>query len=776
MDPPACSSAHPFLPMIYLRSILSGRSCRTHPTADPWSLTALLLLAWACLPGMLAAQPVLVELDTLPAYGANACHEARDWLVHPGDCRTTVYREGTRDIVLSNGLVLRRWRIYPGFATTHVTLSSNGENFVRGVKPEARLVLDGDTVDIGGLQGQPEYAYLLPEWLDDMTAPPDAFRLDAYEIDSIPPLMPWKQTRWIPATRFAATGRRIHFHFSHPAEKWKGIRVTIHYEMYDGIPLVGKWISIQVEGRKALRLDHFTSEILAVREEESAVDHGAGLLTPNILVQSDYAFHDMSSRFSNKTVHWLPDPQYSSQVNYLRQTPCLLAVFPPIGPGIVLSPGDTFRTFRIWELFLDSHDRERKGLAERRMYRILSPWATENPIFMHLTSTDPEVIRSAVDQCAETGFEMVILSFGSGFNMEDTRPENIAKFKGLADYAHSKGIQLGGYSLFSSRRIDDRNDCIHPQTGKPGGAIFGNAPCLGSAWGIEYLNHLRNFLSKTGFDLLEHDGPYPGDLCASSGHPGHEGLEDSQWQQWSMTVEFYEWLREQGIYLNAPDWYFLNGSNKTGIGYREVNWSLPRERQLILGRQNIYDGTWTKLPSMGWTFTPLVEYHGGGAAATLEPLSEHLDAYLAHLWQNFGAGVQSCYRGPRLYDGPVVKEAVVRVVDWYKQYRDILNADVIHLRRPDGQDWDGFLHVDPQLPVKGMAMLFNPTDVPLSRSIRLPLYYTGLRENATVSLGYSDRTAALFAESERQPLDAAGSIRLDLVLPARGWVAVRLTE
>ena len=49
-------------------------------------------------------------------------------------------------------------------------------------------------------------------------------------------------------------------------------------------------------------------------------------------------------------------------------------------------------------------------------------------------------------------------------------------------------------------------------------------------------------------------------------------------------------------------------------------------------------------------FVPLVQYHGGGADATLEPLSEHLDSYGAHLAQNFASGVQACYRGPRLYD------------------------------------------------------------------------------------------------------------------------------
>ena len=107
-----------------------------------------------------------------------------------------------------------------------------------------------------------------------------------------------------------------------------------------------------------------------------------------------------------------------------------------------------------------------------------------------------------------------------------------------------------------------------------------------------------------------------------------------------------------------PDWYFLNGSNKTGMGYREDNWSLPRAMQVILGRQNIYDGTWEKTPTMGWMFVPLVQYHGGGAAATIEPLVKHLDTYDAILAQNFGLGVQACYRGPRLYDADETKAVV----------------------------------------------------------------------------------------------------------------------
>ena len=729
-----------------------------------------LLLSLLLLPGLLPGQTF--NLSDLPDFTTLQIPRNNDWLVRPIETETQVYRDGGKDIVLTNGLLLRRWRIEPEVVTTHVTLLTNGENYVRGVKPEAQLVLDGDTLKVGGLRGQPEYGYLLSEWLDSLTPYPAAFSFDHFEIGEIEPLLDWQPKRWAGQPSYPPKGKRLTFFYQHKNEKWRGVTVAVHYEMYDGIPMLCKWLSVKCEGRKELRINHFTSEILAVREEESSVDHADGLLRPNILVQTNYAFHDMSSRFSNQAVRWLPDPDYTSQVNYLRQTPCLLEVSPPLGPGVILSPEDEFETFRTWELYHDSHDRERKGLAERRLYRLLAPWATENPIFMHLTSTDPAIIRTAIDQCAEVGFEMVILSFGSGFNMEDVSKENIRKFKELADYAHSKNIGLGGYSLFSSRRIDDENDCINPATGKPGGAIFGNAPCLGSEWGIRYLNHLKKFLTATGFDLLEHDGPYPGDVCASTLHPGHLGLEDSQWQQWATTDDFYRWLREEGIYLNAPDWYFLNGSSKTGIGYREVNWSLPRDRQIMLGRQNIYDGTWTKIPSMGWTFTPLVEYHGGGPAATLEPLSEHLQEYKSHLWQNFGSGVQSCYRGPRLFDTEETKQAVKSAVNWYKNYRDILNSDIIHLRRPDGQDWDGILHVNPNLKPKGLAMLYNPLKENILRKIKLPLYYAGLTDVTRVRMGRSDRLSTEETEPRTYILNRFFEIEVEVEIPAGGWVWV----
>jgi hypothetical protein len=71
-------------------------------------------------------------------------------------------------------------------------------------------------------------------------------------------------------------------------------------------------------------------------------------------------------------------------------------------------------------------------------------------------------------------------------------------------------------------------------------------------------------------------------------------------------------------------------------------------------------------------------------------------------------------------------------VDFYKEYRDILDSDIIHVRRPDGRDIDCILHVNPQLEHKGLAMVYNPLNNPVKKQLKLPLYYTGLTKTAVI--------------------------------------------
>ena len=218
-----------------------------------------------------------------------------------------------------------------------------------------------------------------------------------------------------------------------------------------------------------------------------------------------------------------------------------------------------------------------------------------------------------------------------------------------------------------------------------------------------------------------------------------------------------------------PDHYFLAGSSKTGMGYRESNWSLPREQQVIHTRQNIYDGTWEKTPAMGWMFVPLTEYQGGAAAATIEPLAEHLDHYQRMLDNNLAFGVQACYRGPRLYDTEATKQMVAGRVAWFKAHRDILESDLIHGRRADAQEPDWMLHVNPRLKEKGLLVVFNPLHEPVTRTLRVNLYYTGLRNKARIGEHGKGRVPASV------PIDRAGFIELPVSIPAEGmnWYVIQ---
>ncbi len=725
------------------------------------SITCLLVL-------MLPALDSRELISDLPAEPRLTLEERTDWLIDPTPYRAGVFRGNSADeIVLSNGLVRRTFRIAPNLATVAIDNLVTGESVLRSVRPEAQVVIDGDSFDVGGLIGQPNHAFLREEWIDDMESDPTAFQFLRFEIGTPVQRIEWKQVRHhAPDVQWPPRGVSLRFDLIAPRSPGvddgndESVMISIHYELYDGIPCFSKWLNVHNRTAQKITIDRFTSEIIAAVEHTSRVeDRSVHYPPPDLLVETDYAFSGMDPEtVARYSVHWESDPMFSSQVNYLRNTPCLLKVQPTVGPDQDLDPGEQFVSFRAFVLPLDGSDRERKGLARRRMYRIISPWTTENPLMMHARYADWDRIKLAIDQCAEVGFEMVIMTFGSGFQIENESDEYIEKMKGYADYARSKGVEIGGYSLLSSRSIGGGNDIVSPEGTSP---THGSSPALASDWGQEYFRKLYQFYEKTGMRLLEHDGSYPGDIDVTERLPLQKGEKDSRWVQWRIITDFYKWCRANGVYLNVPDYYYLTGSSKCAMGYREVNWSLPRDQQVIHTRQNIYDGTWTKNGSMGWMFVPLTQYHGGGAAATIEPLSQHIDHYQRIMMSNLGAGVQACYRGPRLFDTPETRTMVKDSVDWFKKHRQVLEGDLIHLRRADARDLDYWLMVNPTAEEKGLLMLFNPLDETTTKELRIPLYYTGLVESAILRVEDGSPQAI--------ELRRDGTIDLDVTVSAGGY-------
>ncbi len=381
-----------------------------------------------------------------------------DWLIENPEIKAEVFKN-EKEVILANGLVSRTIRIVPNAATVGLKNLVTGEEFIRSVKPEALVSIDGISYPVGGLSGQKEHGYLKMEWLDHMTSPENSFEFKELEVRELGPGLRWEKKRWIPSTQWERSGKEVIFTYLHPDPELEGISVEVHYEIYDNLPLLGKWIEVRNAGSRSIRIDHFTGEIIAHPEKNNYVDEPSRWDLPNLYLENDYAFGGFTYVESPNAIHWEPDPDYTSQVNWERLTPCVLKSQPAEGPDYRLDRGQSFESFHTYVLALDGTDRERNGLSIRKMYRTLAPWITENPIFLHLVTTNTSKVKEAIDQCAETGYEMVILSFGSGLNMEDLSEKNINKFRELVEYAHGKDIELGGYSLFSSRKIGTRNRC-----------------------------------------------------------------------------------------------------------------------------------------------------------------------------------------------------------------------------------------------------------------------------------------------------------------------------
>ena len=606
------------------------------------------------------------------------------------------------------------------------------------------MTINGKKFDVGGLIGQPNHAFLSPKWLDAMKADPSAMRLVGFEIGKPKARFAWGRIRHSsPDATWPPSGVYLRMDYALPPdgkrengakeESTEGLTVRVHYELYDGVPVISKWVTVHNNSRTEIVVDRYTGEELAVVEHSNPVETRAGAPLPRpdyLHVETDFAFGGFHPTPANRhVVHWRTDPIYKTQVNYLLQSPCLLVCEPTYGPAQRVAPGERFEGFRVFELVHDDGNRERRSLAYRRMYRTIAPWVTENPLTHHLLTNKTELAREAIDKAADVGFEAIIFSFGSGFNMENRDEGFLEEWKAVADYARSKQIELGSYSLLSSRGVSKEHMLVSPEGQKP---THGRMPALTSEWGLRWIETVRDFYERTGFSQFENDGPYPGDVDVSARPPLQQGVNDSRWAQWMQNTKLYRGLRTDGVYINQPDYHYLNGGNKSSMGYREVNWSLPRAQQVIHTRQNIYDGTWWKTPSMGWMHVPLAEYHGGGAAATIEPLHEHLDHYQRMLLSNLGMGVQAHYRGPRIYDTIETRELVKSTVDWFKRYRRILESDVIHGRRADGRDLDWVLHVNPRLKNKGMLCVYNPLDEAVTKTLRVDLYYTGISSHAEV--------------------------------------------
>lgn len=680
--------------------------------------------------------------------------QSEDWLINKIEAPSKLLVKKSQDglasmFQLNNGLVSRTFYVSDNIACVSYINLSNGSEYIRAVKPEARIMLDSIWYEVGGLQGQPEKSYLLESWYPTLKSNPKAFKLVKIETELPVERYPWKQKYNALPTPWPSKGLRLTMIFR-PTEIMvavKDIEVRVNYEIYEDIPVISKWLEVINHTDENVRLDRFESEVLAINQDQ----------VKRIHVESDYSFALVNwdtngsgllhftgdpkpYQAGQSTTKWGVDPDYNTWATQNAAEDIFLD-FPhrnlllsklPMGPNVLIGKEEPFISNVTFELLNDSDDRERQSLAHRRMYKKLAPQVTESLIGASITSNDEKQLKSLIDQMDELGMEKLTIDPWPGVSYDNMDKAYLDQWKKIGSYAKKRGIIMAGYELqVASRSRGAEVDCIDPATGNPG-TMFGQSVCIASKWADDYYPKMWKFYDESKFMVYSADGPYHGDACGSKIHKHHRGLEDSQWEQWKVQVDVIHEAQRRDLNVLLPDWYFLNGASSTGMGYREATANLSPQQQLLLGRQYIYDGTWYKLPTMGWMTLQLVGFYTNDPQIGLEPLHENIERYEQQLIQYLASGCQLNIRGNRMYDTPGTKAMVQKWLKWFKTYRKILTSEIIHVSRPTGRDLDCMLHVDPFGEHKGMAIVFNPTVKDIEKELKLPLYYSGLKESVLV--------------------------------------------
>lgn len=487
------------------------------------------------------------------------------------------------------------------------------------------------------------------------------------------------------------------------------IEVMVRYEIYDNMPVLMKLVSIKNLGKEDITVDNIFTETLKIKENRDT-----------LFVDSDY---DSTTDFLG-----LELSQYAR--HYARYSYDVLEVAPQFKMNRKVAPNESLNSIVAYELLFMADYYEQRLIEVKSMYRRIAPWCTDNVLFFHLISNSSKAIRKAVGECAEIGLEMMIQSFGSGVNMESGSKHYLKRIKKTYDYGHQKGIRMGAYTLaYVKNYLPVRG---HEAINHDGSHI---CRCLATEWSQNYMKNILRFLDATGADAIEIDGPYGMMPCSGGKTHLHENFEDSQYKQWkSSVVDWYKEIKARNVYINAPDWHFMNGTNRTGVGYEEIAFSQAREEQLITSRIYYYKGTFSKNPSQGWGFLPLDVYHGGGDKAKFFPTAKHAKEFDWALAQITASGVWPTIRGKRVYDSEVGKEILKKWVGIFKKYREVINGITVHFMPPaidkDNPSrttcLDAILNQLPYGDNRGFLMFFNQTDKEITKEVTVPVYYTGL--------------------------------------------------
>lgn len=598
------------------------------------------------------------------------------WVLDKSGYKSVIDIEKDR-IILNNGLIRRVVDLYNG--TVSLKNIRTDKEYIKEVISDIELTIDGKIIEF-----YKEAVFI------------------GYEIIPVTEDVRYRPTEYATTKMpYPPSGRAIKLQYV-----MGKILFDVIYEIYDGLPVICKRLYISNKTDTEIIINNYTLDKLSVTQENYDRFYG------------ETNYNGGCSLNNNRTV----------SVDYNGET---INIAFDIGPDAIVGKNEIFKGLRVYELLFEAAYYENRMIEVKEMYRIIAPWVLESPLIYHITSDSTYKVKRAVDSIKEVGFDMLIQSFGSGIKVESTNKRYIERHKKLYDYAHNKGIKIGGYTLaiVKNYRPIKSPEC-NPRPDKS--RIM---RCLATEWSEKYWRNIIDFYDKTGADVIEIDGPYHFYECDGGPTHLHSGLTDSKYMQWKLSNEdIFRKFKERNVYINTPDWMYLNGTNRSGIGYEEIAFSEPRQTQLLTSRIYNYKGSFIKIPSMAWSFLPISVYHGGGKAAQFKPLGKNIKDYEWSVFQHIISGIIPCFRGDKLYDDEKSKKMLVKWTSFYKKYKEVINGITVHFMPPRAdkfnsaraEDIDCVLNLLPYGSIRGILGVFNQTDKFMKKSIKIPLFYANI--------------------------------------------------
>jgi hypothetical protein len=750
----------------------------------------------------------------LSVVGASLPSQDSDWLVRR-PAEPTRLSKTADGFTLGNGLVEREFIVRGGaFCTIDLRQVPAGLSFFRATSPEANLTLSianapAQGFNVGGCAGQQpgHFEFFDDSWRANLTADPAAFQLRNYSTSAPSALFPWAAGRYGSPTDVSWPPRGLHLavDFTPPAKAsaFSGVVATIHFEVYDGLPLVRKWVSVAVDAQAArpVMLDTLHYELL--RAPNFAPEHITVLSsTGNNPTPNDQQVRPIPHTAVGSTItSWSMDPEYDQDDDAELHVPYTAYTFltmgysdswrygGPTGPGARLAPGEAFASLSARLLLHDSAELERQGLGVREAWRVLAPQVTEAPLNAMLTDmSNSSSLRTFVQQAARTGHELAIVGFGAkGWcGMCEAQLHNTsfrAWMKGEVAHAEAQGVALSAYTLMQHNGWGEVVPAAEQTLNRDGSR--GPTACFATDWHAAYRRAVLDFVQEVGLGGLETDGQFEGAACADMSHDHHHnGIAGGWAAQLQATLGFNEALRRLDAYQTGADGYIWSGVQRWNHADTDAFSKLPTWERMTVGRMYVYDSTRTRLPSSGQIgVDDLVGLCGAESVTRVRnvPRLRCVDFVIAGFY--LSASLPQ-FRADRLWDpadaeADAIEATISRWTSYYKRHRaprpsgasGVLLAKMVHLKRPSARSLEAVAHVtsDASAPLRAIVGVANPTaDRTFEERLNVPLYYTGLPPGARVCAkavsGGSAAARAPLAGNSSHTLGEPGGGFTDIVL------------